>query len=177
MRTSSHRTGYHSWVIASGFAAAAFASGCSSGAQATPAPAASGGSGGSAPSTTAAAAAPSGALPLLAKNAQRVTYTVDGAPKELLAFAAEKVTVSASCAKPDGTLDCEAMQLLRRGKTVQLTPAELSRGLPPGAVICAKLKIANTTGRDAKGNEDGFCTFADGSLVSHGSVDTHVLAP
>jgi len=173
MRTSSHRTGYHSWRVAIGFAAAALTGGCSSGSQASPAPSSSS----AATSTTAAATPPSGPLALLAKDGQRVTYTVDGAAKEMLAFATEKVTVSASCAKPDGTLDCEAMQLLRRGKTVQLTSAELSRGLPPGAVICAKLKIANTTGRDAKGNEDGFCTFADGSLVSHGSVDTHVLAP
>lgn len=173
MTESSLRTGYHSWLVAIGIGAA----GCSSGTQATPAS----GSSGAVPTTPTAAttttAAPSGALPLQAKNAQRVTYTVDGAAKEFLDFSTERVKVSASCAKPDGSLDCEAMQLLRRGKTVQMTSAELSRGIPAGAAICAKLKIQNTTGRDAKGNEDGFCSFADGSLVSHGSVDIHVLAP
>ena len=165
--TSSIRTGYHSWTTASVLACLA---GCSSGSQSNPAPTASTGA-------TTTATVPSGPLPLLAANATRATYTVDGAAKEFLVFAAEKITVSASCAKPDGTLDCEAMRLLRRGKTVKLTPAELSTGIPPGAVICKKLQITSTVGRDAKGNEDGFCTFADGSLVSHGSVDSNVLAP
>lgn len=181
MRTISQRTGYHSWVIAIGFGAAVSATGCSSGTQASPAPSGSGAAvsstAASSPADGAPAEAPAGALPLQVKNAQKATYTIDGAPKEFLVFSAEKVTVSASCGKPDGGLDCEAMQLLRRGKSVQLTPAESSRGIPPGAAVCAKLKIMSTTGRDAKGNEDGFCTFADGSLVSHGSVDTHVLAP
>ncbi len=181
--TSSPRIGYHSWTLAPVLACLAGLAGCSSGTQTSPAPTAS-----TSPTTTGAAlpanpagpdsaAVPSGALPLLAAKATRASYTIDGAVKEFLVFAAEKVTVSASCARPDGTLDCDAMRLLRRGKTVKLAPAELSMGIPPGAVICKKLTIPSTVGRDATGNEDGFCVFADGSMASHGSVDSNVLAP
>lgn len=173
MTNGSFRTGYHSWLLGIGLGVV----GCSSGTQSNPASGSSGAVPVAATTATAAtSAAVSGPLALSASKAQRVTYTVDGAPKELLDFDAEKVRVSASCAKPDGTLDCDAMRLLRRTKSVQLTAAELSRGIPAGAVICTKLKIPSTTGHDAKGNEDGFCVFPDGSLASHGSVDTHVLA-
>lgn len=167
------RTGYHSWGPALVFVCSAA---CSSGSQTGAAPATS-----ATAATTATAAAPTGAplsLPLLAKNATRSTYTFEGGvAHELLDFAAEKVKVSASCARPDGTLDCDAMKLLRRGQSVQLTGAELGAGIAPGAIICKRLQIPSTVGRSAKGDEDGFCTFPDGSMVAHGSVDKHVLAP
>lgn len=166
--TSSPRTEYHSWPPALVFACVA---GCSSGSQTSPAPATS-------TTATAAAAAAPALLPLLAKNATRSSYSFDGGPaQEFLEFGAEKVKVSASCAKPDGTLDCDAMKLLRRGKTVPLTSAELGTGIAPGAILCKKLQIPSTVGRGPKGDEDGFCTFPDGSMVAHGSVDNHVLAP
>lgn len=166
--TSSLCTGYHIWAPALALACSV---GCSSGSQASPAPTAS-------TAATTAAAAPTGPLPLLAKNGVRSSYTFDGgAAQEFLEFSAEKVKVSASCAKPDGTLDCDAMKLLRRGKTVQLTGAELGGGIAPGLLICKKLQIPSTVGRSAKGDEDGFCSFPDGSMVAHGSVDNNVLAP
>ena len=167
------RSGYHRWVVpgaALAFGSLACSSGGSSGSQASTAS--------SAPALAViATSTPVGALPLQAKNAQRVTYTVEGKPTELLDYPTEKVKVSASCERPDGTLACDAMTLLRKTSSVHLTPAELGGGIAPGAVVCRKLQIPSTTGRDAKGNEDGFCSFPDGSLASHGSVDTHVLAP
>lgn len=165
----SGRVSYHTFTssvaVTAWFGCAALC-GCSSG----------GGSNGAStggPSGTTSPA--SGPLALAAGNGQRATYTFDDGAKELLDFPGDHVKVSASCAKPDGSLDCEAMRLLRRGKSVQLAPNEISAGLPPGAVVCRKLNIVSTVGRSPSGSEDGFCVFGDGSLAAHGSVESHVL--
>ncbi len=144
------------------------ACGCSTGAQATPAPT---------ESSNLASAAASGPLPLVASQATKATYTFDGAAKDFLVFAPQKITVSASCAKPDGSVDCAALQLLRKGKTVHLAPAEYGSGIAPGAVICKKLGLQSSSGRSADGNESGFCNFGDGSVVTLGTLDANVLAP
>lgn len=167
MKTST--TSYHTWApvtVALGFLLACNSGGTNPGGAST---------GGPGPQSATTGAVASGPLPLMAAQGQRVSYTIDGAAKEFLDYPGEHVKVSATCAKPDGTLDCEAMRLLRRGKSVQLAPNEMATGIAPGAVICRKLNIQSTVGRGPTGNEDGFCQFADGSLAAHGSVESHVL--
>lgn len=126
------------------------------------------------PGPTATTASSGPALAVNAAQAQRETFTFDDGPKDMLTFTREGLRLSATCARPDGSLDCEAIRFLRRGKQVSIPASELG-SIPPGALACKKLGIRNTVGRSAQGNEDGFCVMGDGTLVSHGSVDTYVL--
>lgn len=113
-----------------------------------------------------------GTLALAASRGKPETFTFEDGPKPMLTFEAERVRVSASCTKPDGSLDCDAMRTLRKGKQVKLGPE--ATGANPGAVACKKLGFRNTTGRAASGNEDGFCIFPDGSMASTGALDMYV---
>lgn len=113
-----------------------------------------------------------GPLALSASRGKPETFTFEDGQKPMLTFEAERVRVSASCAKPDGSLDCDAMRALRKGKQVKLGPE--ATGANPGAIACKKLGFRNTTGRAASGNEDGFCIFADGSMASTGALDMYV---
>ena len=111
---------------------------------------------------------------LHASRAQRATFTFEGGRRaDVLLFDAEHVHVSASCARPTGELQCQAMDALRGGKTIQLAGNELNGGANPGAIACRKMGRTNTTGR-GPGGEDGFCEFPDGSFVSTGALEFHV---
>lgn len=113
---------------------------------------------------------------LNAARAQRVTYTFEGGKRvDVLHFDNDHVQVSASCAGPTGQLQCQAMDALRGGKTLQLGVGDFSGGANPGAIGCKKMGRVNTTGRGPKGDEDGFCEFPDGSFVSTGSIEFYVV--
>ncbi len=113
-----------------------------------------------------------GSLALAASRGKAETFTFEDGQKPMLTFDAERVRVSASCARPDGSLDCDAMRTLRKGKQVKVGPE--ATGANPGAVACKKLGFRNTTGRATSGNEDGFCIFPDGSMASTGALDMYV---
>ena len=98
-----------------------------------------------------------------------------GKRADVLHFEAERVHISAGCAQPTGMLQCQAMDALRGGKTVQLGGNDFNGGANPGAIACRKMGRTNTTGRGPKGDEDGFCEFADGSFVSTGSIEFYVV--
>jgi hypothetical protein len=72
-------------------------------------------------------------------------------------------------------MDCEALRVARAGPSVELTPQDRARAAPPGATACIKLRHQIETGRDPKGNEDGFCVFNDGSMIATGSLELYVL--
>jgi putative hemolysin len=117
-----------------------------------------------------------GPLALLDPNqAKQETWQLDRGPAPFLNFEGQHLRISAGCRQPTGQMDCEALRFARRGPTVELTPHEKARMAAPGAVICRKINNQLTTGRDPKGNEDGFCVFPDGSMLATGSLEYHTL--
>lgn len=73
--------------------------------------------------------------------------------------------ISRGCEKQKGT--CLAFQSLNPKKEINLTEAELKGGKSPGSVRCKKLgKTEILILKDLKGNENAFCYFSDGSLIS-----------
>ena len=108
-------------------------------------------------------------------RAKQETWTLERGPAPFLNFEAEHLRISASCRLPTGQMDCEALRFARKGPSVELTAQDRSRAAPPGALICMKTKNQLATGRDAKGNEDGFCVFSDGSMIATGSLEYHTL--
>jgi hypothetical protein len=65
------------------------------------------------------------------------------------------------------TTKCQAYKALSDRRKKILTENELQGGKNPGAVICKKYFKANVIIlRDTKKNENAFCQFPDGSLVS-----------
>ena len=116
--------------------------------------------------------------PLAALNpsdAKQETWQLESGPVPFLNWDAQHLRISASCKKPTGQLDCQALQAARGGPTVELTQQDRARMVPPGALVCKKLHNQLTTGRDPGGNEDGFCVFPDGSMISQGSLAQYAL--
>jgi hypothetical protein len=131
---------------------------------------------GSSGTTSGPGPAPSGPLANLNPNeAKPETWQTEGGPVPFLNFEAQRLRISASCQKPSGQMDCEALRVARAGPSVELTPQDRARAAPPGATACVKLRQKLETGRDPKGNEDGFCVFSDGSMIATGSLENYVL--
>jgi hypothetical protein len=65
------------------------------------------------------------------------------------------------------TNKCFAYKALKDQSKIQLTEKELEGGKNPGAVICKKIFNGNILIlRDKLKNENAFCKFFDGSIVS-----------
>ena len=76
------------------------------------------------------------------------------------------LTLSSSCSAKK----CQAFKALSQASLKGLDE-ELKGGAQPGAVICRqRLHAELQVGKDANGNETGFCKFKDGSLVGTGSI-------
>jgi putative hemolysin len=111
---------------------------------------------------------------LRAADGKHESFTFEDKPAvAMLQFGEAHVCVSASCSKPDGSLNCDAIRSLRKGKQVKLDGT--FGGANPGAVACKKLGLVQTTGRSPRGDEDGFCIYPDGSMVSTGALDQYVV--
>ncbi len=108
-------------------------------------------------------------------TAKQETWQLERGPAPFLNFEAQQLRISAGCRAPNGQLDCEALRFARGGPTVTLTSQEKMRMGAPGAAVCMHIKNQLTTGRDPKGNEDGFCVFGDGSMIATGSLAYHTL--
>jgi putative hemolysin len=122
------------------------------------------------------APAGSGPLAMLDPNAARQeSWQLEKGPAMFLAWDAQHLRVSAGCRQPSGQMDCEALRFARGGPTVELTAQDRARMAPPGGLVCRKIGNVLTTGRDPRGNEDGFCVFHDGSMISQGSLEFHTL--
>ena len=73
--------------------------------------------------------------------------------------------LSKPCLEKKG--DCAAFQILKKKESYNLDPADLAGGKNPGAVICKKnLKATVLILEDNDENENAFCKFSDGSLLS-----------
>lgn len=78
-----------------------------------------------------------------------------------------KLTVSADCLKPDGSLQCEATKGLKDLSWKKSKKGEEN----PGSTLCQKqLKGTVVVGKDNAGDENSFCRFSDGSMVDNGSL-------
>ncbi len=108
-------------------------------------------------------------------SAKQESWQLERGPAPFLNFEAQHLRISAGCRTPAGQMDCEALRFARGGPQVVLTPQEKGRMGAPGAAVCSHIKNQLLTGRDPKGNEDGFCVFADGSMIATGSLEYHTL--
>lgn len=77
----------------------------------------------------------------------------------------EKIFVSQNCVSQETT--CQAIGSAKKAKL----PPKALRGTPnPGTVICAQLGGMPIVAKDIKQNQISFCRFADGSMISSGSI-------
>lgn len=78
--------------------------------------------------------------------------------------------ISLQCLNDELTLEnskCDAAKILMKKKSIRLPSGALDGGKNPGAVVCTvglnkKILILN----DLKNNENSFCVFDDGSMIS-----------
>lgn len=78
--------------------------------------------------------------------------------------------ISENCFNEEVSLEkskCEAAQILKRKKTLVAEKGAGSGGKNPGAVVCKDLlKKKIIILKDQKNNENSFCSFDDGSMIS-----------
>ena len=92
---------------------------------------------------------------------------------EFIHRATEHVTVSATCFSKNAAPNCEAYAAVKRASLKGLK-GEMHGGVEPGAVVCAQgLHAKVVLGVDDKSNENSFCQFNDGSMVSLGGLAYH----
>jgi hypothetical protein len=124
----------------------------------------------------AAAPAQGGLAALDAKAAKEEPWTLEGAgPMPFLYWGNPQLKLSASCKKPDGSLDCEAFRFLKSGTPVEIPKRRPDGRMSAGTLVCMKLGHALITGRSALGTEDGFCKFPDGSVTTTGALEQYNL--
>jgi hypothetical protein len=128
-------------------------------------------------SSTAGGGSPgSGPLAALtAKDGKEEMWKLEQGTVPFLRFDAQRVVVSASCKTPAGALDCEAMRFLRAGPSIELGPNEQAGSVSAGTIACRKTKRAIVVGTGPTGAEDGFCKFADGSMVALGALEVYAI--
>lgn len=104
------------------------------------------------------------------------TWTIeDGAPLPLLYFTQVGMKLSASCKKPDGTLDCAAFQYVKSGMPTEIPKRELDGRGSPGSKVCIKMQNQVVNAKNSVGAADAFCKFPDGSLITVGTLEQHSL--
>ncbi len=80
-----------------------------------------------------------------------------------------KSWLSESCLKKK----CEARAFLERPAPKVTTEAPVG-GQNPATLFCHTLKLPVVILRDARGNEQSFCTFKDGSLADPNAIERHI---
>jgi hypothetical protein len=109
------------------------------------------------------------------KAAKEETWIMDEVGKtEVLVFANARVTLGKSCLK-GAVLDCDALRTLKAGAAVEVKKSQLDGRMSAGMRVCQALKNELVNGKAPSGNEDAFCKFKDGSLVSAGALETYAL--
>jgi hypothetical protein len=123
--------------------------------------------------TTAAGSGPLAAIS--ARDGKEEMWKLEQGTLPFLRFDAQRVLISASCKAPSGALDCEAIRLLRAGPSIELGPGEQAGSVSAGTIACRKTKRTIVVGTGPTGAEDGFCKFADGSMVSLGALEVYAI--
>jgi putative hemolysin len=103
-------------------------------------------------------------------HAQGLLFSFLGKKQEMVRIADQELLVDRLCWSHRNT--CKALLKLPQA-TLSAVRGELSGGRNPGAVVCLKLGGESVVGLDVRGNENSFCRFDDGSLISNGSLHAH----
>ena len=111
------------------------------------------------------------ASPAPARGASPPRYVAHftGAKVTLVEHAGEHLTVSESCEGPRGA-GCQARRAL--GKlSLRKLDASQARGESDGSLLCERQAEGTVVvGTNARGDENSYCRFKDGSLVDNGSL-------
>lgn len=100
-------------------------------------------------------------------------WNAQGQQVQILYYARENVRVSAQCRNAAGQLGCAALAQIRGGAPpVAIAKGELT-GKPAGVIACTKLGNQLLLGVNPGGNEEQFCRFKDGSLLSTNSLEQY----
>jgi hypothetical protein len=136
------------------------------------------GSSGNTTAATSGAGGGGGTGPLAnlesAPFANEVWTSQEGAQLPIIFYTQQNVRLSSTCRNGAGQLGCDAVKQLR-GKPVDVPKRELTGNTSAGTRVCVKLKNTLVNAHNASGNEDGFCRFPDGSLVSTGALEQYVM--
>ena len=81
------------------------------------------------------------------------------------------MTLSKSCQKANGEFQCQAFVALSRASFRKITIH--GGGADPGGLVCQSLGGSFAMGLSPKGDEQLFCLFSDGSMVSSDSLRAH----
>ncbi len=100
-------------------------------------------------------------------------WNAQGQQTPILFYARENVRVSAQCRTPTGQLQCAALQQLRNGMPVEIPRRELDGRASAGVKACTKLGFTIVTAFNQVGDEESFCRFPDGSLLSTGTLERY----
>ena len=84
------------------------------------------------------------------------------------------MTISESCRKTNGRLQCDAYSALRRASFGRLSVAP-PPGADPGPSLCLDIGGTPELSHDEHENENMICDFSDGSKTTTGSVHAHAL--
>ena len=93
-------------------------------------------------------------------------WNLQGQQTQILYYSRENVRVNGQCRNPAGQLGCAALAQIRGGAPPVVIGRMELNGRPAGAIACQKLGNGFVTGINQGGNEETFCRFPDGSLVS-----------
>lgn len=100
-------------------------------------------------------------------------WNAQGQQTPILFYSRENVRVSSQCRTPSGQLQCAALQQLRNGMPVEIPRRELDGRTSAGVKACTKLGLSIVTAFNQVGDEESFCRFADGSLLSTGTLERY----
>jgi hypothetical protein len=100
-------------------------------------------------------------------------WNMQGQQTQILYYSRENVRVSGQCRNPAGQLGCAALQQVRGAPPVMVGRGEMGGGKPAGVVACTKLGNQLALGVNPNGNEEQFCRFRDGSLLSTNSLEQY----
>jgi putative hemolysin len=124
-------------------------------------------------SPPAKAAGPLASLESAPFQSESWTGQEGGQAQPFVSYAQQNVRLSAGCRSASGALQCDAVKALRSATPVEVSKKSLTGNLSAGARACMKLGYTLWSAHSASGNEDGFCKFPDGSMVSTGALEQY----
>ena len=100
-------------------------------------------------------------------------WSAGGQQTAVVYYGQHNVRVSAPCRQGDGQLACDAIRHIRGGAPVEVARSELDGRASAGVKACQKLGHPLVTAMNGNGDEDTFCRFPDGSLLSTGTLEQY----
>ncbi|HAR43014.1 MAG TPA: hypothetical protein DCS07_10365 [Bdellovibrionales bacterium] len=101
-------------------------------------------------------------------HAAELTFKLDsGKSVKMTELRERTLLLNSSCVKNSEPSDCKAWKLAQVSSATGIHP---QGGQEPGALVCAKLGGRVQIAKDSRNNEEAFCGFSDGSLISCGSL-------